>query len=60
MLSKAVAAIACAVSLASAQHTKVTGQVGAVNSTTPTAREGDHTIHYVTVGKAENNFRVRR
>ncbi len=38
----------------------VSGQVGAENSTTPTAKEGDHTIHYVTVGKATNNFYVWR
>ncbi|KAK5163558.1 uncharacterized protein LTR77_010507 [Saxophila tyrrhenica] len=41
---------------ACSQKTRVEGQVGAENSTTPSTKEGDHTMHYVTVGKNENNY----
>lgn len=36
----------------------VNGPTGANNDTTPTATDGDITIHYVTVGKVENAFQV--
>ena len=58
MIARLLAGLVVAAGFASAQH-KVTGQTGAENSTTPTAKDGDHTIHYVTVGKATNNFYVR-
>ena len=41
----------------SAQH--VDGNVGANNQSTPQVVEGDHVVHFVTVGKATNNFEVR-
>jgi hypothetical protein len=40
---------------------KVKGNYDANNQTyTPHVREGDHIVHFVTVGKANNNFYVRR
>jgi hypothetical protein len=40
-------------------ETRVHGQVGAENATTPMVQDGNRTIHFVTVGKATNNFYVR-
>ena len=37
---------------------KVNGNYDAKNATTPHVREGDHVVHFVTVGKANNNFYV--
>ena len=42
--------------IVSAQH--VDGNVGANNQSTPHVVEGDHVVHFVTVGKATNNFEV--
>ena len=39
---------------------KVKGNDDAANATTPHVREGDHVVHFVTVGKADNNFYVPR
>lgn len=44
------AALAFAIGYAFAADA-VLGPTGANNATTPTAQEGDTTIHYVTVGK---------
>lgn len=38
---------------------KVKGNYAANNATTPMVKEGDHYVHFVTVGKATNNFKVR-
>lgn len=51
--------VATAALLAIASAGEVLGNVGAVNETTPTAQWGNITVHYVTVGKANNNFEVR-
>lgn len=37
---------------------KVKGNADAKNQTTPHVREGDHVVHFITVGKAANNFYV--
>ena len=37
---------------------KVKGNVAANNQSTPHVVEGDHVVHFVTVGKATNNFEV--
>ena len=40
-----------------AQH-GVDGNTGANNQSTPHVVEGDHVVHFVTVGEATNNFKV--
>ena len=57
MVVRLLAAVAAYAGFALAQGS-VNGQVGAENATTPTAQEGNITIHYVTVGHALNNFYV--
>lgn len=54
------AALAVALQLASAQDNgeEWLGPTGANNDTTPTAKVGKKTIHYVTVGKIEHEFQV--
>ena len=54
----AIAALLGITLAASSDLNPVHGQTGAENSTTPTAQDGNKTIHYVTVGKATNNFYV--
>ena len=58
MIMRALAAVVASLSFALAQN-RVNGQTGANNGTTPIAQDGNITIHYVTVGKAQNNFVVR-
>ena len=50
MIFRHVAAAAATASLAVAQ------EMGVDNSTTPTAVEGEPTVHYITVGKEGNVF----
>jgi hypothetical protein len=38
---------------------KVHGNSGANNASTPHVREGNYTVHFVTVGKDTFNFRVQ-
>ena len=58
MIPRSLAAVAASAALALAQD-NVYGNTAAQNSTHPTTKEGDITIHYVYVGKATNNFYVR-
>ena len=37
----------------------ILGNTGANNKTTPQFREGNHTVHIVTVGNYTNNFQVQ-
>lgn len=59
MIMRVLAAVvASSVGFALAQG-PVNGVVGANNATTPTEKDGNITIHYVTVGEATYNFKVR-
>ena len=43
----------------SGEDDEIYGAAGPNNVTTPTTREGGITVHYVTVGKEKNVFKVR-